>query len=99
MVKETIPEGVPKSGRFWKGKETERASALKRKGVMSHMAKSFEEREAIRRKRDETKALEREMIEEKRQKKIAERERREAQTKRRMANEYKSASYQTVSCC
>ncbi len=96
MVKAVIIEGLPKSGRFWKVKEMERASTMKRQGIMSHMAKSFEQKQAIRAKKAETKAIEQEMIEVKKGKILAEKQRREAQTKRRMENEYKTATYQTV---
>ena len=91
-----IPGGRSKSGRTWKTKQTTRHSSMLRKGILSHLAKTFEEKEAIRQKQRETKELERSMVEEKKQKKIDERLRREEQQKRRMANEYKTAVYQTV---
>lgn len=91
-----IPVGRAKSGRLWKAKQTERSSAQKRRGVLAHMAKSFEEKQ---RKREEKKAvqeLENEMKETKRQQKIDERLRREDKEKRKIANELKSSSFQNV---
>lgn len=98
MVKqEAIRDGVPKSGRIWKVKQTERASSMNRRGVLSHMAKSYEEKQIIRQKKEEMKALQREMIEEKKMKIRAEKERRAERAKQRAANEFKNSSYQMVS--
>jgi len=67
MVKESVPEGKPKSGRVWKVKQTFRSSVQHRSGVLSHLNKTFEEREAIRAKKNSVLELEREMKEEKKQ--------------------------------
>jgi hypothetical protein len=91
-----IPDGRPKSGRHWKPKQTTRFSYQQRQGVVSHLNKSFEEKELIRVKRDRTLVLEREMRENNRQKAIEEKQRREDQQKRRMENEYKNSVYQTL---
>lgn len=93
----TIPEGRPKSGRVWKVKQKTRFSLQQRSGFLDNLNKSWEEKELIRKKKQQVLQLERDMKEEKRLKKIAERERREAQQKRRMENEYKNSVYQTVS--
>lgn len=91
-----IPVGKAKSGRLWKAKQTERSSALKKKGVLSHMAKTFEEKQRIREEKKAVQELENEMREVKRQSKIAERERREDKEKRKIANELKSSAFQNV---
>ena len=91
-----IPVGRAKSGRLWKAKQTERSSALKRRGVLSHMAKTFEEKQRIREERKAVQELENEMKEVKRQTKIEERLRREDKEKRKIANELKSSAFQNV---
>jgi hypothetical protein len=91
-----IPDGMPKSGRSWKVKQTVRSSAQLKQGVLSHLAKSFEERDAERQKKQNVKELERELIEERKQKKLAEKTRREEQQKRRQENEYKNSVTQEV---
>ena len=97
-MKETvqIPDGVPKSGRVWKVKQTARSSAQLKKGILSHLSKTYEEREIERQKRRNVKELEQEMIEDKKQKKLEEKLRREAQEKRRQENEYKNSITQEV---
>ena len=91
-----IPVGRAKSGRLWKAPQTERSSALKKKGVLSHMAKTFEEKQRMREEKKAVQELENEMKEVKRQTKIAEREAREDKEKRKIANELKSSSFQNV---
>lgn len=91
-----IPEGLPKSGRSWKVKQTVRSSAQLKQGVLAHLAKSFEEKEAERQKKRNIKELEREMIEERKNAKLAEKTRREEQHKRRQENEYKAAITQEL---
>jgi hypothetical protein len=91
-----IPDGMPKSGRSWKVKQTTRSSAQLKQGVLSHLAKTFEERDAERQKKQNVKELERELIEERKQKKLAEKTRREEQQKRRQENEYKNSVTQEV---
>ena len=91
-----IPEGRPKSGRHWKLKQTTRFSFQQRQGVVSHLNKSFEEKELIREKKERMLALEREMKEDNKRKAIEEKQRREDQQKRRMENEYKNSVYQTL---
>jgi regulator of replication initiation timing len=98
MVKEatSIPDGVPKSGRKWKVKQTFRSSLQQRSGIMSTLNKSFEEKEAIRLKKKLVNEMEKEMLEEKKKKKVDERLRHEEQQKRRAANEFKTTVYQEV---
>lgn len=91
-----IPEGRPKSGRIWKLKQTTRFSFQQRQGVVSHLNKSFEEKELAREKKDRMLSLEREMREDNKRKAIEEKQRREDQQKRRMENEYKNSVYQTL---
>lgn len=91
-----IPTGRAKSGRLWKTRETERSSAQKRRGVLAHMAKSFEEKQRIREEKKAVQELENEMKEVKRQQKIEERLRKEDKEKRKIANELKSSAYQNV---
>ena len=99
MVKEgvvSIPDGKPKSGRVWKIKQKFRSSVQQRSGVLSHLNKSFEEKQAIRAKKASILQLEREMKDEKKQKLLDAKIRREEQQKRRMANEYKNSVYQEL---
>lgn len=97
MVKESgVPEGVPKSGRPWKVKQTQRFSAQQRTGFLKNQCKTFEEREALKKQKLATLSLEREMVEDKKQKLQEKRERREEQEKRRKENEYKSSAFQMV---
>ena len=98
MKEETkvIPEGVPKSGRSWKIKQTERSSAMIKKGILSHLAKSFDEKEAERQRKRNIKDLENELIDERKRKKLEEKTRREDQQKRRQENELKNSVYQQV---
>jgi hypothetical protein len=94
-----VPDGVPKSGRSWKIKQTARSSAQMKKGVLSHLSKTFEERDVERQKRKMVKELEREMIEDRKRKKLEEKTRREEQQKRRQENEYKNSVVQEVRRC
>eukprot|EP01031_Cornospumella_fuschlensis_P025520 gene25520-30810_t len=89
-------EGLPKSGRFWKKKQVYRSSAQMRKGVLSHLSTTYEEKKAEKERVKNMKALEREMIEAKKQRKIDERVKREEQQKRRMANEFKTTTFQVI---
>lgn len=91
-----IPDGLPKSGRSWKIKQTVRSSAQLKQGILSHLAKSFEEKERERQQKRNVKELEREMIEERKNAKLAEKARREEQQKRRQENEYKNAVTQEL---
>ena len=91
-----IPEGMPKSGRFWKTKQRSRSSTQSRQGVLSHLAKSFEEKQDLKAQKANMKSLEREMKEETKQKQLQEKARREERQTRRMENEFKSTSYQVI---
>ncbi len=54
-----IPDGIPKSGRKWKIKQTFRSSAQDRRGVSAKLCKTYNERMLEKQKFDEMKALER----------------------------------------
>ena len=96
IEKANIPEGKPKSGRPWKVKQKTLSSAQHRQGIVSHLSRTFEEKEKLRIDKERTLSLEREMKDEKKQKIREEKERREAQQKRRMENEFKNSVYQTL---
>lgn len=91
-----IPAGRPKSGRFWKTKETKRFSSMKREGVLKFMSTSLEVKMAQKRKEQVAKALEAQMKEETKRKILEKKARAEENQKRRMANEFKNSSYQTL---
>ena len=91
-----IPEGKPKSGRVWKTKQTERFSSIKREGILKHLSKSYEYKQANKQKLLLARALEAEMKEATKQKVMEKRARKEENLKRRAENEYKSASYQSI---
>ena len=55
----TIPDGIPKSGRKWKIRQTFRSSAQDRQGVSAKLCKTYNARMAEKQKFDEMKALER----------------------------------------
>lgn len=90
-------DGRPKSGRIWKTKQTCRSSAKLRRGVLSHLSLSFEEKEKIREEKKYVKELEKQMKEEKRQQIEELKQRRLENAKRRAENEFKSTVYQVVS--
>jgi hypothetical protein len=91
-----IPEGVPRSGRVWKKKQAFRSSSQKRKGVLSHLAKTKDEANVNRQKLQALKAFEKELKSETNRVKMEARIRREEHQKRRAANEYKTAVYQPI---
>lgn len=91
-----VPEGKPKSGRTWKTKQSSRASAKTRQGVLTHMSKSYEEKQAIRAQKKFVKDLEKQMKDEKAAKIEEEKQKKIEREQRRVANEYKSSTFQTV---
>jgi hypothetical protein len=96
-VSQTIPDGVPKSGRIWKKKQTVRSSTSKRQGVLKHLSSTFEKRSMLLVKEKQVKEYEKELKDQTKLKKQNARLKREENQKRRMANEYKSVVTQDVS--
>jgi hypothetical protein len=97
MVVGEIKDGRPKSGRVWKAKQPCRSSAKLRRGVMSHLAMTFEEKERIREQKKYVKELENQMREEKQAEKELLKQKRVEREKRRLDNENKTSVYQNVS--
>lgn len=95
-TKVVIPEGLNKSGRIWKIKQTARSSTQSRQGVLGHLAKTFEEKQLIRKRKQEVKQLEDEIINRKKQKIADEKEKALERKKRRAENEQKTVTYQTL---
>jgi hypothetical protein len=91
-----IPDGRAKSGRVWKTKQTYRSSSQTRHGCLSHMSKTFEQKEAERQEKIQMLALQKEMIDLKKEKKTLDRIAKEDKAKLRMANEYKNSSFQEI---
>ena len=92
----TIPDGIPKSGRFWKAKQKSRSSSQVRKGVLSHLSLTFEERQLKQAKINETKLLENKIKEESRSQRAEKKARVQEIKKIRQANEMKSSTYQVI---
>jgi rRNA-processing protein CGR1 len=96
IEKPLIPAGMPKSGRFWKTKQTQRFSSMKREGVLKFMSKPLEAKQAQKRRDAVAKALEAQMRDESKRVAMEKRARILENQQRRMANEFKNASYQTI---
>lgn len=97
MVVGLISAGRPKSGRIWKKKQEYRSSAKLRRGILSHLCLTFEEKERIKNEKKYTKELENELKNQKKIKLQEEKLRREEKTKRKAENEFKSSVFQVVS--
>lgn len=91
-----IPEGRPKSGRIWKPKQKARFSSIKRAGLLKNQSKTFEERQAERIQKAKVLGLERDMREESKQKRLAEKERILEKRRKIAEAEKKNAVYQEV---
>jgi len=96
VEKVEIPAGMPKSGRFWKPKQTKRFSAMKREGVLKFMSTSLAVKQANKRKEITARAVEAQMKDETKRKILEKKARTMDNQKRRMANEFKNASYQSI---
>jgi rRNA-processing protein CGR1 len=92
----TIPKGRPKSGRVWKSSRNRTSSILK-KGVLQHLCKTFEEKEAARLEREKLKESIKYFKELEDSKKEEAKMKRIEREKRKAANEYKNSQYQLVS--
>ena len=92
-----IPKGRNVSGRNWKVRAQKRASSLTKTRINNN-TKSFQERQALKRARQETLALQAEMAEAKRAAAVQKKERRLENERRRAENEYKNVqkSVQTL---
>lgn len=91
-----IPDGMPKSGRCWKTKQRTRTSSQVRKGVLSHLSSTFEERQLKASRNAETKALEQDIKGRAKALRIEKKEKRLEKSKRRQANEMKNSSFQII---
>ena len=80
------------SGRTWKVRPQKRSSTLVKTKANNLAISSWEQRQALKRQRDEAKELQAELREERRQSKIRKRELRAENEKRRAENEFKQAS-------
>jgi hypothetical protein len=85
-----------KSGRDWKVVQNNRHSKMFRQGTVSNLSKTHEQHNAERARKKHLKELETEMKEEKKQKVLDAKSKREEQQKRRMANQLKTASTQSI---
>ena len=91
-----IPDGQPKSGRFWKSKQRTRSSSQCRKGTLIHLSKTFEEKLVKKAKENDMKELERSLVEESKRTRNEKRERVEERLRFRQANEMKNSTYQVI---
>jgi len=96
MVVSNIPEGIPKSGRIWKIKQTSRSSSQFRKGISSHLCKTFEDKLIEKQRKLDVKELEKSMVAETKRKHQEVKEKREEKKKLRTENEFKNVSYQML---
>jgi microsomal dipeptidase-like Zn-dependent dipeptidase len=96
MVVGEIKAGRPKSGRVWKTIQTCRSSAKLRRGVMSHLAVSFEEKEKIREQKKYVKELEQQMKDETSASREVKKLQKVEREKRRAENENRTSVYQNV---
>ena len=90
------PRGLPKSGRFWKNTQTKRFSSVTRQGVLSHMSKPFAVKQEQRVRQAQIKAIEAQMRDATKQAILEKKARREENQRRRMENEFKNSSYQSL---
>ena len=91
-----IPDGMPKSGRCWKAKQRTRTSSQIRKGVLSHLSSTFEERQLKSARNTETKALEQDIKDRAKALRVEKKEKRLEKAKRRQANEMKNSAFQII---
>jgi ribosomal protein L20A (L18A) len=91
-----IPLGRNKSGREWKKLQHNRASSQNRAGVLEHLRKTFEEKQKIREKKLHIKTIEEKMKEDKKLAIEEDKRIRDERIQRRLANEQKSTSFQSV---
>ena len=91
--KSNIPKGRNVSGRSWKVRPQKRASSLKTTRA-NNQTRSFAERQAEKRARQETLELQAALREERRQAALEKRERRLDQEKRRAENEFRNLQKQ-----
>ena len=95
VIASEIPNGRPKSGRFWKTSRN-RTSSTNRQGVMKHLGKTYEEKEIIRAKKLELKETIKEVKEQKERKKAELIAKKVDREKRKAANEMKNNRFQEV---
>lgn len=85
-----IPKGRNVSGRSWKAQRPQKRASSLIKTRFNNQSKEWQERQTLKRARQETRELQKEMENERREEALRKKERRLENEKRRAENQYKS---------